>query len=219
MKSFATCVHDLMDAWITSREGAQATDIYQAVMGPTQPNVVLAVVDCRDSEIGTFSVDFIHRYSIATTAFDFLKLQWQEPLDLRSFLDQKYLRDSVIPALSRVMNGRRPSLSKGNTACGGCKIFYEMLLIPQKNAIQQCEWCILFSKIDLVLPAALQQFQADGIDLSILQLLTEGAFQKEIGARLKLSPRTIEHRIERLKERVGAKNLHHLVALWISVRV
>ncbi len=219
MKSFATCVHDLMDAWITSREGGQATDIYHAVMGPTQPNVILAVVKCRGSDIGAFSVDFIHRYRIATDAFDFLKLQGEEPPDLRSLLVQKYLRDSVVPLLGRAMNGRRPSLSKGTTAYEGCKIFYEMLLVPQKNAIQQSEWCILFSKIDLVLRAALPQFQADGIDLSILQLLTEGAFQKEIGDRLGLSPRTIEHRIERLKERVGAKNLHHLVALWISIRV
>lgn len=62
----------------------------------------------------------------------------------------------------------------------------------------------------------LSAFKADGIDLSILQLLTEGAAQREIGLKLELSPRTIEHRIERLKAKLGAKNLQHLVALWIS---
>jgi len=218
MKSFATCVHDLMDAWITSREGGQATDIYQAVMGPTQPNVVLAVVKCRGSDIGAFSVDFIHRYRIATDAFDFLKLQWHEPLDLKSFPDQRYLKDIVIPALGQVITNKRPLLSKGCTIFDDCRIFHETLILPQKSTAQQIWWCILFSKIDLLL-SNVARFDTDGIDLSILQLLTDGVAQNEIGLSLELSPRTIEHRIERLKGRAGAKNLQHLVALWISSRL
>ncbi|WP_139020799.1 LuxR C-terminal-related transcriptional regulator [Agrobacterium arsenijevicii] len=207
-----------MDAWITSREGAQAADIYQALTGPTHPNVVLAVVDCRDFGIGALSVDFIHRYSIATDAFDFLKLQWHEPLDLKSFPDQQYLTDIAIPALSEVIASKRPLLSKGCTVFGGCRIFHETLILPQKPKAQQSAWCILFSKIDLLL-ANVPRFDTDGVALGILQLLTDGAAQKEIGLRLELSPRTIEHRIERLKGRAGAKNLQHLVALWISSKL
>ncbi|WP_350297321.1 LuxR C-terminal-related transcriptional regulator [Agrobacterium arsenijevicii] len=64
-------------------------------------------------------------------------------------------------------------------------------------------------KIDR-LPREVPSSKVDGVDLSILQLLTIGATQKEVGVRLELSPRTIEHRIDRLKGRVGAKSLQHM---------
>lgn len=216
VKSFSACVHDLMDAWIKSRDGADAADIYQAAMRPLQPNVILAVVDCKFPSVEAFSVEFVRRYSVATKVLDFLTLQ--ESFDFRSFPDQEYLKHTVIPVLVEVLTQKRPSLSKGSTNFGGCKIVYERLLVPQKSGSSRSEWCIVFSRIDLLLPEV-SGFKTDGIDLSILQLLTEGAAQKEIGLRLELSPRTIEHRIERLKAMVGARNLQHLVALWISNRL
>ncbi|MEH0293032.1 helix-turn-helix transcriptional regulator [Agrobacterium sp. CCNWLW71] len=216
VKSFSASVQDLMDAWIKSKDGADAADIYQAAMRPLQPNVILAVVDCRFPSVEAFSVEFVRRYSGATKVLDFLTLQ--EPSDFRSFPDQECLKHTAVPALTEVLTQQRPSLSKGNTNFGGCKIVYECLLLPQKFETGRSEWCIIFSKIDLLLPEV-SGFETDGIDLSILQLLTEGATQKEIGLRLGLSPRTIEHRIDRLKGRVGAKNIQHLVALWIASRL
>lgn len=216
MKSFSACVHDLMDAWIESRDGADAADIYHAAMLPLQPNVILAVVDWNSPGAEAFSVEFVRRYSVATRVLNFLALQ--EPFDFSSFPDREYLKHIAIPELSEVMAQKRPSLSRGSVNYGGCKIVYERLLIPQKSGDRRSEWCIVFSRIDLLLPEV-SGFETDGIDLSILQLLTEGATQKEIGLRLSLSPRTIEHRIDRLKGRVGAKNLQHLVALWIASRL
>ncbi|CAK7256989.1 MULTISPECIES: helix-turn-helix transcriptional regulator [unclassified Shinella] len=216
VKSFSASVHDLMDAWIISKDGADAADIYQAAMRPLQPNVILAVIDCRFSSVEAFSAEFVRRYSVTTKVLDILSLQ--EPFDFRSFPDQEYLKHTAIPVLTEVLTQKRPSLSKGSTVLGSCKIFYERLLVPQKSETGRSEWCIVFSRIDLLLPEV-SGFKTDGIDLSILQLLTEGAAQKEIGLRLELSPRTIEHRIERLKARIGAKNLQHLVALWIASRL
>ncbi|CDZ30987.1 Response regulator containing a CheY-like receiver domain and an HTH DNA-binding domain [Neorhizobium galegae bv. officinalis] len=215
VKSFSACVHDLMDAWIKSSEGAKATDIYEAVLRPTQPNAILALIGCKAQEPSSFSVEFIRRYSVATGILDF---PLQQPFNLRNFSDQDYLHDIVMPALTEVLAQKRPLLSRGRTVFQGCRIFHDRLLLPQKSATGRSEWCILFSKIDLLLPEV-TGFKVDDIDLSILQLLTEGAAQKEIALRLDLSPRTIEHRIERLKGRVGAKNLQHLVALWISSRL
>ncbi|WP_105436341.1 LuxR C-terminal-related transcriptional regulator [Neorhizobium tomejilense] len=97
----------------------------------------------------------------------------------------------------------------------GASADHQLKMMERKSATGRSEWCILFSKIDLLLPEV-AAFKVDDIDLSILQLLTEGAAQKEIALGLELSPRTIEHRIERLKSKAGAKNLQHLVALWIS---
>jgi DNA-binding CsgD family transcriptional regulator len=179
-------------------------------------NLSNRIVDCRFPSVEAFSVEFVRRYSVATKALDFLTLQ--EPFDFRSFPDQEYLKHIAIPALTEVLAQKRPSLSKGSTVFGGWRIVYERLLVPQKSGARRSEWCITFSRIDLLLPEV-SGFKTDGIDLSILQLLTEGAAQKEIGLRLELSPRTIEHRIERLKARIGAKNLQHLVALWIASRL
>nr|WP_245364744.1 helix-turn-helix transcriptional regulator [Agrobacterium tumefaciens] len=185
-------------------------------MRPLQPNVILAVIDCRFPSVEAFSVEFVRRYSVATKVLDFFTLQ--ESFDFRSFPDQEYLKHIAIPALTEVLAQKRPSLCKGSTVFTGWRIVYERLLVPQKSGTRRSEWCVVFSKIDLLLPEV-SGFKTDGIDLSILQLLTEGATQKEIGLRLGLSPRTIEHRIDRLKGRVGAKNLQHLVALWIASRL
>ncbi|CVI64239.1 MULTISPECIES: response regulator transcription factor [Agrobacterium] len=216
VKSFSACVQDLMDAWIESKDGTEAADIYQAAMLPLLPNMILAVVDWNSPGAEAFSVEFVRRYSVATKVLDFLTLQ--EPFEFRSFPDQEYLKHTAIPALTEVMTQKRPSLSKGSVNFGHCKIVYERLLVPQKSETGRSEWCIVLSRIDLLLPEV-SGFESDGIDLSILQLLTEGATQKEIGLRLGLSPRTIEHRIDRLKGRVGARNLQHLVTLWIASRL
>jgi len=155
-------------------------------------------------------------YSVATKVLDFATLQ--EPFDFRSFPDQEYLKHIAIPALTEVLAQKRPSLSKGSTVFAGRRIVYERLLVPKKSGTRRNEWCIVFSRIDLLLPVV-SWFKADGIDLSIPQLLPEGVAQKEIGLRLERSPWTIEHRIERLKAMVGANNIQHLVAHWISSRL
>lgn len=64
VKSFSASVHDLMDAWIKSSEGARATDIYEAVLRPMQPNVVVAVIDCKAPEAGAFSVEVVRRTAL-----------------------------------------------------------------------------------------------------------------------------------------------------------
>jgi len=179
-------------------------------------NLSHRVVDYKFPSVEAFSVEFVRRYSVATKVLDFATLQ--EPFDFGSFPDQEYLKHITIPALTEVLAQKRPSLCKGSNVFGGWRIVYERLLVPKKSGIRRSEWCIVFSRIDLLLPEV-SGFKTDGIDLSILQLLTEGAAQKEIGLMLNLSPRTIEHRIERLKARMGAKNLQHMVALWIASKM
>lgn len=53
----------------------------------------------------------------------------------------------------------------------------------------------------------------------IVSLLASGLTSKEAAIRLNISPRTIEHRIEALKVRVGARNVTHLVALVMSAEM
>lgn len=50
------------------------------------------------------------------------------------------------------------------------------------------------------------------IQTRILKLMVQGLSDGEIGKQLHLSPHTIKHHIERLREMVGAKNRIHLAA-------
>lgn len=65
----------------------------------------------------------------------------------------------------------------------------------------------------------MQELKSDLIDDSIIQLLIEGQTAKEIAGLLDLSPRTIEHRIDRLKTPLEARNLVHLVAKLVATQV
>ena len=59
----------------------------------------------------------------------------------------------------------------------------------------------------------------DLTDEGIVQLLIEGHTAKEIAEMLELSPRSIEHRVEKLKTRFEARNLVHLVAKIVSTKL
>lgn len=48
------------------------------------------------------------------------------------------------------------------------------------------------------------------------QLLYEGLSAKEIAQQVEISHRTVEHRIERMKARIGARTISQLVALSIA---
>ncbi|MGN7713464.1 LuxR C-terminal-related transcriptional regulator [Agrobacterium radiobacter] len=61
-----------------------------------------------------------------------------------------------------------------------------------------------------------QHEKLDVADEAIVQLLIEGATAKEIAETLSVSARTVEHRIERLKTRYGARNTVHLIAMLVT---
>jgi len=50
-------------------------------------------------------------------------------------------------------------------------------------------------------------------EIETVSYLASGYGAKEIARALNLSPRTVEHRIEALKRRLGARNVTHLVAI------
>nr|WP_245472673.1 helix-turn-helix transcriptional regulator [Rhizobium leguminosarum] len=56
----------------------------------------------------------------------------------------------------------------------------------------------------------------DEIDHAVLQLLYQGFSAKEIAQQVEISHRTVEHRIERMKARIGARTISQLVALSIA---
>ena len=59
----------------------------------------------------------------------------------------------------------------------------------------------------------------DIADEAIIQLLSEGETAKEIAMALDMSPRTVEHRLEKMKQKFGAKNIVHLVSMFLGKHV
>jgi len=55
-------------------------------------------------------------------------------------------------------------------------------------------------------------------DLGLLRLVAEGLTDHEIGQELYLSPHTVKHRIDRLRQRVSARNRIQLAA-WAASQV
>jgi DNA-binding NarL/FixJ family response regulator len=64
-----------------------------------------------------------------------------------------------------------------------------------------------------------QDAKTDKTDDNAIQLLIEGHTAKEIAQVLNLSPQTIEHRIDKLKDRFDARNLVHSVANLVETQV
>jgi DNA-binding CsgD family transcriptional regulator len=136
---------------------------------------------------------------------------------LRDFKDQRYLEDAVIPRLVQVVQSQQPSMELVKTRLFGVNVGYDRVLIPQKNS-NGPEWILSASYGQFLLSEPQFSERLDVTDEGIVQLLIEGSTAKEIAAELNVSHRTVEHRIDRLKERYGARNTVHLVAMLVTAQ-
>jgi DNA-binding NarL/FixJ family response regulator len=57
------------------------------------------------------------------------------------------------------------------------------------------------------------------IDQTILELIAEGFAVKDIAVKVFLSPKSVEHRIDKMREKEGAKNVAHLVAKFYESKL
>ncbi|WP_395517274.1 helix-turn-helix transcriptional regulator [Pseudorhizobium flavum] len=131
------------------------------------------------------------------------------------FKDRRYMEEAVIPRLLEVSRIQQPRIELVKTRLLGVSLGYDRILLPQKNA-EAPEWIISSSYARFLLSRPQEQANLDVADEAITQLLVEGATAKEIAATLGVSHRTVEHRLSRLKERMGARNTVHLVAMLMA---
>ncbi|UAX97655.1 helix-turn-helix transcriptional regulator [Ensifer adhaerens] len=134
------------------------------------------------------------------------------------FKDQTYMEEAVIPRLLQVMASQQPSMELVKTRLFGINLGYDRILLPQRN-IDRPQWIISSSYAQFLLSPPRRIEQMDVADEAIIQLLVEGATAKEIAVSLSISHRTVEHRLERMKERYGARNTVHLVAMLIATHL
>lgn len=55
-------------------------------------------------------------------------------------------------------------------------------------------------------------------EAKILTLYAQGFSAVEIAARLKLSHKTVESHVRYAKERLNARNIHHLIAMFVTAK-
>ncbi|MGO7658902.1 response regulator transcription factor [Rhizobium ruizarguesonis] len=189
-KGFVHASRELLDRWISGGGAKLPEELYQPALHLFTASMVLCLQRDGRSLI-------VHGYSAQaeqSTTVDEFACGW---LASRHHEIQKQARPVSTGELIE---------TKGN------HVAFDTLLLPQKGG----GWSLAAFDIQLMLPVPRINLQMDGVDHSILQLLYRGLSVKEIAQQVELSHRTIEHRTERLKARLGARTLPQLVALSIA---
>jgi DNA-binding CsgD family transcriptional regulator len=197
--SFAQCIRELMDAWVSSCDDDDIDVILRAAKS-FRANNLLCVVETTSGDLRDFVFRIVRPYDVNT--------ELPRP-------DPYFLERELLPACRDAAELKRPSLAKIFSKTDHCHIAYERLVLPQKTT-GPSRWYVCLLDIQFLLPRYSATSQIDDVDLNLLQLLRDGLSTKEIGSRIKLSPRTVEHRLERLKTKMQARSLTHLVALSIA---
>ncbi|MNV92082.1 Bacterial regulatory protein, luxR family [compost metagenome] len=94
-------------------------------------------------------------------------------------------------------------------------MFGDRIILPSRNTGRHGSWCVSLVRIRCLLPTTKPAPEPDIAELAILQLLREGYTARDIGVRIGLSPRTVEHKLEKLKAAFGARSVAHLATLSI----
>ncbi|MGR9457087.1 response regulator transcription factor [Rhizobium leguminosarum] len=189
-KGFVHASRELLDGWISSSEKTLPEQLY----GPALQHFTANMVLCLQGNDGPI---IVRGYSVRTWqsgVVDELACRW---LASRHHEAQKLARP--ISATELVETERK-------------HVAFDGLILPQKGG----GWSLAAVDIQLALPSSNLISGLDSIDHAIFQLLYHGLSVKEIAQQVELSHRTVEHRIERLKRRLGARTIPQLVALSIA---
>ncbi|MDP9808111.1 hypothetical protein J2W42_000949 [Rhizobium tibeticum] len=206
MKSvtFGDLAQQLIDVWISRGEIEDPLSLHHVIRERLATNMVLAVVDFPVGGRAACRVDVVRDYSIPTS-------YGEVPENLKTRLPM-LPRGHLHPSIEKALATRRPSLVTETALHGDLQTNFEMLTLPRQVEKHRADWCLVFGVIHYLLKSAPLRKDLDDIDLAILQLLREGLQMRQIGLRVGLSPRTVEHRVERLKGLANARTLHDLVA-------
>lgn len=212
---FSAVTRKMIDAWLqtdTSSPVGPAT-VYRDVLDLLSIKMRLTVFSINGDDPLRWHMKAIRHSGFTSRILDINRIFADGHIG--DFKDQSYMRGAVIPRLRQVLDSQQPSIELVKTRLFGVHVGYDRLLLPQRSAGRP-EWIISSSYAQFLLSAPKRQETLDGADEAIVQLLIEGATAKEIAVFLDISHRTVEHRLERMKDRFGARNTVHLVAMLIA---
>ncbi|WP_132565347.1 helix-turn-helix domain-containing protein [Rhizobium sullae] len=169
--------------------------------------MALVIIEMEAKTPHDWRANFIQTYGIPTTLVDAPRLQ--QPRSLSGFVEKAFIEKHVIDVCQNTVATGRPDFSKIDATIRDIRLVCSRLILPDPSGSGR--WCIVLAQVHAISHIG-RPARFDDTDLSILQLLREGLSAREIGAALKLSPRTIEHRIERMKIRTGIGAIVQLLA-------
>lgn len=215
MSIFNSICHDLVDTWLHSAEMASPDKLCERTRPKLSVRMALSVVITQPDDPYDWQFRRIQDFGFKSRMLDRMRREFPDAV-LRD-LNRSFIDDAIIPTYSRSVQIGRPMIDHVRTRLLGVRIGYERLILPQKVEGKP-GWCLSLIEGRFFIPPAAEA-STDLTDEGIIQLLIEGQTAKEIADLLSLSPRTIEHRIDRLKERFEARNLVHLVAKLVSMQL
>ncbi|MGR9444992.1 helix-turn-helix transcriptional regulator [Rhizobium leguminosarum] len=208
----------MLDAWLkTSPETpAVAETVYRDVLSMLSIKMRLTVFSISGDDPLKWHMKAIRHSGFTSRVLNINKIF--ADCHIGDFKDQTYMQQSVIPRLQQVLISQQPAMELVKTRLFGVNLGYDRILLPQRNTGRP-QWIISSSYAQFLLSPPERRETLDVGDEAIVQLLIEGATAKEIAVTLGVSFRTIEHRLERMKKRYGAKNTVHLVAMLLATHL
>ncbi|KQS77417.1 response regulator [Rhizobium sp. Leaf384] len=215
---FNAVTRKMLDSWLqtSAQKPAAAAIIYRDILDLLSMKMRLTVFSINSDNPLDWHMKAIRHSGFTSRILNINKIF--ADCYVGEFKDQSYMRDAVIPRLQQVLETQQPAMELVKTRLLGVNLGYDRILIPQRNAGRP-EWIISSSYAQFLLSSPQHRETLDVADEAIIQLLIEGATAKEIAVTLEISHRTVEHRLERMKERYGARNTVHLVAMLIATHL
>ncbi|MBB4283883.1 DNA-binding CsgD family transcriptional regulator [Agrobacterium tumefaciens] len=203
-----------MDAWI----GAAAdTDDPNIICGSVQnylaPDMILTVTGVTATDPLDWTLSLIHGYEVPSGLADVMPVGTDLPF--RHLPDRKFTLGTLVAGRQRTIAQARPEIDSVDACLCNVRMFGDRIILPSRNTGRHGSWCVSLVRIRCLLPMTDATHEPDVAELAILQLLREGYSARSIGGRLGLSPRTVEHKLEKLKAAFGARSVAHLATLSI----
>ncbi|WP_417693040.1 helix-turn-helix transcriptional regulator [Roseibium sp.] len=206
---FISLSRNALDIWSQEEEGSNSDSLILKLLPLTQPPGI---------NLHRLNVDF-------DKMEDFVLQNIVEKTDQRrrgatrmgDHPDQAYVEANVFPAFMEARDTGHPVIDCVSAKAVDRYYIYDRVILPQKcSAPQRALWLVAIVWPRLILPIPEIRPQLTEAEADILKCLMMGEQPKEIAPQLNLSRRAIEHRIQSLKAKYGARNVTHLVALAIT---
>ncbi len=206
--SFSGLSRRLTDTWLGSSSGSISPhEVGRSVADFLRINMALVVVHTEKAPID-WHVEFIRRYGIPTGLIDVGVLQ--KAVCLCDVRVSALLKQRMIEGCQKAISDGRPITGKIDVVIEDARIMGDAIVLPDPTP--ERTWCVVLAELHSI-SAVAHDVRMDDIDLSIVQLLREGLSARRIGELLELSPRTIEHRIEKMKARAAVETLFPLLIM------
>ncbi|MHA6685357.1 response regulator transcription factor [Mesorhizobium sp. A556] len=134
---------------------------------------------------------------------------------LGGYADQQYVKRDVVPHFLDAKESGEMSWLRMKSRIQDQIAVYDRLLLPVAEH-KSVRWAISITKTRLLLPAMPKARLLTERQEDILFLLSQGSSSKEIARRFGVSHRTVEHQVDAIKKRLGAKNVAHAVAIAVA---